>query len=586
MIRKKIQKKFGLKSLSICLLIAGIIIVAIQWLQISSRKEIIHEINQKQIMIIKEIAFNLESLMEDLQKKIITWSKLHPLEQMDSKQITHELEIFYQLMQDKISHIGIMNPNGHYEYFFPPNPQWKIKQKKDFSRKDFFRNALHQPVNIPYISRQYEEEFGTKVIPVSWALFPNRAKREEKDFQRKDFIGVLVVFLDLGVINDTCQNHYYTLHDYSTFWLMDEKGNFLSHENESWIGKNIFQLYHMDTIKLHERNLVKLDWIIREKVLKGITGTNIYRDNDEEYYLNYAPVQFSGRKWTIAVSTPEATMDYWDRKVLKSAWQWWLSVICFILVCLAFGQVVLILIHKRRINWEKQQKEKFQIAFDGITDLVYMIDSKYNLLIANKAFRKLCGRSDEEFEGEKCFQFTRGREDPCSDCPIPKTKSFHKTQQLEQLIFQETAHLYAYPLINEEGETTAIVIFARIITKEKILERKLQHRERLSLLGELAASIVHEVKNPLAGIGILAQVVCRSSSKETSTVENLQRILMECKRLEQLIDNLSRFSCPAPLCFQKADIHKSLDLSLALLQEKIKNNNISLHTNYQKYFLI
>ena len=201
MIRKKIQKKFGLKSLSICLLIAGIIIIVIQGLQISSRKEIIREINQKQIMIIKEIAFNLESLMEDLQKKIITWSKLHPLEQMDSKQIIHELEIFYQLMQDKISHIGIMNPNGHYEYFFPPNPQWKIKQKKDFSRKDFFQNALHQPVNVPYIGRQYEEEFGAKVIPVSWALFPHQAKREEKDLQRKYFIGLLVVFLDLGVVN-------------------------------------------------------------------------------------------------------------------------------------------------------------------------------------------------------------------------------------------------------------------------------------------------------------------------------------------------------------------------------------------------
>ena len=201
-------------------------------------------------------------------------------------------------------------------------------------------------------------------------------------------------------------------------------------------------------------------------------------------------------------------MDYWEKRVLKSAWQWWLSVISFILIGLSFVQVVIILIHKRRINWEKQQKEKFQTAFDGIKDLVYMIDIDYNLLIANKAFRKLSGKSDEELRGEKCFQFTRKRETPCPDCPIAKTKSFHKTEHLEQVIFQETAHLYAYPLTNAEGETIAIVIFARIITKEKMLEQKLQHRERLSLLGELAASIVHEIKNPLMGINLLGRLVC------------------------------------------------------------------------------
>ena len=583
MLKKKFQKKFGLKSLSICLLIAGIIILVIQGLQISSRKEIVREINQKQVMIIKEIAFNLEALIEDLQKKIIIWAKLHPIEEMNVPQIIHELEIFYQLMQDKISHIGIINLNGHFEYFYPPNPQWKTEQKKDFSKTDFFQNALKQTKKvsrrIPYISQQYKQEFGRKVIPVSWALSMNQVEKEGKVFQIKDILGVLVVFLDLSVIDDICQNHYYPLHDYSTFWLIDEKGNFLSHEDKSWIGKNIFHLYNM---KVQEGRISKLDGIIRKKIMKGKTGTDIYRHNSKKYYLNYTPVQFLGREWSIAVSTPETNMDYWERRVLKSAWQWWLSVISFVLVCLSFGQVVIILIHKKRINWEKQQKEKFQRAFDGITDLVYMIDIDYNLLIANRAFRDLCAKSGEEFEGEKCFQFTHGRGSPCPDCPIPKTKSSHKTEQLEQLIFQETAHLYAYPLTNTEGETTAIVIFARIITKEKMLEQKLQHRERLSLLGEVAASVVHEIKNPLVGIGILAQLVYDPRSDETSTAENLDRILRECKRLEQLIDNLSRFSRPAPVCFDKGDIHKPLDFSLALLREKLKKNNIHLQTDYQR----
>ena len=55
MFKKKIQKKFGLKSLSICLFIAGIILLIIQGLQLSAKKEITLEINRKQIIIITVI---------------------------------------------------------------------------------------------------------------------------------------------------------------------------------------------------------------------------------------------------------------------------------------------------------------------------------------------------------------------------------------------------------------------------------------------------------------------------------------------------------------------------------------------------
>ena len=586
------KKKYGLKTLSLCLLIGGITILIAHRLQVNAAKEIIREVNKSQLMIIQEIASDLDSLVKDVLNKTVTWVALHPLYQKTPSEIHHELQIFFKLMEDRILRIGIVNQEGGYEYFFPPLSQEDMSREKDFSKTDFFQNALKQAKSYsyskPHIGNQVEGGFGMGAIPISLPLFnqdnQNNKNEKEKVLQKKDFLGILFVFLDLSIIDDICQNHYSHLHDYSTFWLIDEQGNFLSHENKSWIGKNSLDLYKR---KGPEGHPPSIDWVVQQKMLKGNTGTEVVIDRAEKHYLNYTPVLSGAKNWSIAVSTPEAMMDHWEKRVLKSAWQWWLFMISFLLVCLSFVQVVVILIHKKRINWEKEQREKFQTAFDGITDLVYLIDIDHNLRIVNKAFKKLCGKLDEEFEGEKCFRFIQGRQEPCPDCPIPKTRSTHKTQQLDQPIFQQTAHLYAYPLMNEEGETTAIVIFARITTKEKILEQKLQHRERLSLLGELAACLVHEIKNPLMGIGMLAQVshdsCMEDNPKEDDLLkEDLERIVKECKRLENLINNLARFSSPAPVCFDKGDIHKSLDFSLALLREKLKNQNIQLQTNYQK----
>lgn len=587
MFTKKIFRKSNFKALSIYLLIIGIVILVAQGLHINAGREIIGQVNESQVMIIREIASDMEYLVHELQEKLVTLARLYPLCQLEADEVIFNLRIFYELMHDQVSHIGIMNEQGKYEYLYPPIPRWQEMQLKDFSKTDFFQNAVnqfhHSLRQSPYISSQYEQGFGITAIPVSLPLYADRAGKETLS-DDKAFLGVLVLFLDLAVIDNLCQNHYSHLHDYSSFWLVDEQGIILSHENKAWIGKKVFQAHQEKPL---EGNAHSLNRIVRERMLRGETGTEFYYDHGpqkgplEKYYLNYTPVQLPGITWSIAVTTPAIKMDHWERRVLKSAWQWLLFVISFILVALSFVQVVIILIHRKRIDWEKEQKEKFQSAFDGITDLVYMIDINYRLQIVNKAFIKICGQAEKEIEGKKCFQFIRERESPCPDCPIPKTKSTHQAQRLEQIIFQETANLYAYPLVNDEGETTATVIFARIITKEKMLEQELQHRERLSLLGKQAACIAHEIKNPLVGIGMLAELVHDSLPSESPAAEDLERILRECRRLEQLINNLSKFSRPAPLIFERGDIHKSLDLALALLRKRMKEHRVQLQTDYQ-----
>lgn len=460
-------KGFGYKSLSICLIITSFIILISQWLQLGAEKEIIQEVNEHQLIIVRKIASEIETLMKDLENKAVTWAAIHPFARLTKAEIANELNDFYQLTHEKVICLGILNPKGKYEYFHPSHLQREMKEK-DFSQRDFFRQAIlkaknKDTSNIPYLGFSQEMKPGTKTISLSLPLYIKES--QENGEWMRELLGVLVIFIDLSSIDSICQS-YHRLHQSSSFWLIDEQGYILSHATKAWIGRSIFEL---NKGGIYKGRVPKLDWIVQYKMLKGYSGTDMCLDDLETHYLNYTPVQGGGgKKWSMAVSTPETKMYDWQKGMLKSAWQWWISIISFVLVCISFIQGIIILVQRKKMYWEKEQRQKYQKIFDGISDVVYILDHDYNLQMANQAFKKICGTSDRELEGKKCFEFIKGRKTPCPDCPIPiKEANPMAIYQLDQALFQKNAHLCAYPLANDHGqEAQSVIIFARLIKED------------------------------------------------------------------------------------------------------------------------
>ena len=93
------------------------------------------------------------------------------------------------------------------------------------------------------------------------------------------------------------------------------------------------------------------------------------------------------------------------------------------------------------------------------------------------------------------------------------------------------------------------------IENERALESELRHRERLASLGQFAAGIAHELRNPLATIRLRAQM-SQHASKETPVAHHSHVILEEVDRLDTMIGRLLYFSRPI-----------SLDLRTLNLQE-------------------
>ncbi len=84
------------------------------------------------------------------------------------------------------------------------------------------------------------------------------------------------------------------------------------------------------------------------------------------------------------------------------------------------------------------------------------------------------------------------------------------------------------------------------LTERISLERRLTETEHLATLGRLVSSIAHEIRNPLAGIRALAQLLERRLKAEPRDRENAEEILALTDRMHATLSDLLAFARPAP----------------------------------------
>src|SRR5258705_12914609 len=108
------------------------------------------------------------------------------------------------------------------------------------------------------------------------------------------------------------------------------------------------------------------------------------------------------------------------------------------------------------------------------------------------------------------------------------------------------------------GETRAALEFlceqlpaafdlCRLIEEKLRLERELAERERMAVLGQMAASISHNLKNPLGSIKTILQVQMESAEMPESLKAETRMVLGEVSRLSNKLRQLLQFSRPAVL---------------------------------------
>jgi len=128
----------------------------------------------------------------------------------------------------------------------------------------------------------------------------------------------------------------------------------------------------------------------------------------------------------------------------------------------------------------------------------------------------------------------------------------------------------------EELEMSSQTLEVRIAQKTKQLEdtqQRLIHSERLASLGELAASVAHELNNPLAGILTYARLLERKLAPEKPALEWLQTIQHESFRCGEIVNNLLVFARSQETRLAETSMQDVLNRTVAVVRHKFEMQN-------------
>jgi PAS domain S-box-containing protein len=140
---------------------------------------------------------------------------------------------------------------------------------------------------------------------------------------------------------------------------------------------------------------------------------------------------------------------------------------------------------------------KLRAVFDAIQDNINVVDLDFNLTAVNEVIVKAFGLSDKErVLNRKCFNVLKGRKEICPNCAVAeayRTKARAcrtSTPEDEVSTGGRNFEVFAYPIMDGDGNLTGAVEFARDVTERKQAEKELRESEE-KLAGIIASVTDH-----------------------------------------------------------------------------------------------
>jgi PAS domain S-box-containing protein len=129
---------------------------------------------------------------------------------------------------------------------------------------------------------------------------------------------------------------------------------------------------------------------------------------------------------------------------------------------------------------------------------------------------------------------------------------------------------------DDEGDIIGAVMFFKDLTQVEQLEERERLRDRLASLGEMAAGIAHELKNPLAGIEVMAGLLRRQVPDSKDAQSLLADIMSEAKLANAIVVEMLEFVRPIRLQVERTDLAEVLHQAITLAEGKARRGDISV----------
>lgn len=232
-----------------------------------------------------------------------------------------------------------------------------------------------------------------------------------------------------------------------------------------------------------------------------------------------------------------------------------------------------------------QAREFNRNIINGVVNALFTLDTSGSISSANQAFYNLfnltpdvLGRSYQDFlknEAELYQKITELYEN--SNIINNNYCGRINLMPNDKLL---RADLYITALkINEQP--IGFILILVDVTEMELAQQERTRNQALVAIGQIAAQVAHEIKNPLGSIKLNLTYLGRTIAKNEEAIEVISEIQSGVDRLNKTISELSTFVRPKELMLSNIDINLNIEEQLAFIKDKIQEKNIQVECQFQ-----
>jgi PAS domain S-box-containing protein len=243
---------------------------------------------------------------------------------------------------------------------------------------------------------------------------------------------------------------------------------------------------------------------------------------------------------------------------------------------------------KQTLETLEESEAKYRLIAENTSDLIMVMTNEQSISYFSPSHNLVLGYNDSELKNVELCKFIHPDDIENFKHALRNLFEHNKSQSMEFRYMHKVGHWIDFesrcmPVMGENNCIEHIVIISRDISERKKAEEFLLQSEKLSIVGELAAGVAHEIRNPLTTIKGFVQLY----KKENSSIEFNDLLLSELERIETITSEMLSLGKPQAIQLKRTNVRELIENTLELLQPQAYMNDIQFKLEFEEtdYFI-
>ena len=234
---------------------------------------------------------------------------------------------------------------------------------------------------------------------------------------------------------------------------------------------------------------------------------------------------------------------------------------------------------ERALAEKDEARHYLQNILESLTTGIVVVDMRGKVSMMNRCAEIFTGVSYEKAKEEKAELLFE-------DKSLCNSKGYFDLQCLGGGLRKKirlngrTLEIFKSTVKTKDGAEIGVVIVLCDVTRLEKLEEMAKRTERFAAMGEMAANIAHEIRNPLGSIELFASLIKKNLKNEKNR-DRVSHIIASVRNMDNKISNLLLFTRKQKPSIKRIHINDVLNEVLKFSEQIAETENVTLTTEYE-----